>query len=370
MAQKTIIVIDRDSNESKEAVANDYELKALLDDYSIRFLKSVDTGTKIRGHESLVDGGTYTLGPPIQQQGGPYVPEEYKQIAAFAKEEMENRTKHKPMSEASVPFAETILKGYGYNVAVAPVIKECGSENDPPSFSWKIVDKNSKEWNKFEHAGTPGAKDWIEENFMRDDKAFGLKVVTGAPLPKVKANRRSALGKGDLAIGDPFSMKYGEEYLYANGLIELKTDLYPLKSGQNLLQLLSLSLVSSFKTGVALLATNCNEKWEIYHFSDGRTVQRQIYAYGRKAWEDFMELIKSPEARIFETALDTISEDKDDEQNLDNFDFGGQHRKKFKALQDEAMLERLADHLGDIYGERPVVPSWARAESRVPDYYV
>ena len=40
-----------------------------------------------------------------------------------------------------------------------------------------------------------------------------------------------------------------------------------------------------------------------------------------------------------------------------------------KATHDEAVLKRIADHLGDIYGERPIVPFWARAESRVPDYY-
>ena len=143
------------------------------------------------------------------------VPEEYKQLAAFAKEEMDNRTKHKPMSEASVPFAEEILKGYGFTVAVAPLITECGSGADPPPYSWKIVDGKSKEWKKYEHAGTPGARDWVRDNLLGDDRTFGLKVVTSSMLPKIKANRRSASGKGDLAIGDPISMNYGEEYLFA-----------------------------------------------------------------------------------------------------------------------------------------------------------
>ena len=73
MVSKTIIVINTDSNESSEAVANDHEFKALLDDYSVRFLKTVDTGTRIRGYESLVDGGKYTLGPQQQQQSGKWI---------------------------------------------------------------------------------------------------------------------------------------------------------------------------------------------------------------------------------------------------------------------------------------------------------
>jgi hypothetical protein len=320
------------------------------------------------GDRITAEGAPYVFKPLQQQQQVDTVPEEYKQLAAFAKEEMDNRTKHKPMSEASVPFAEEILKGYGFTVAVDPFITECGSGADPPPYSWKNVDGKSKEWKKGEHAGTPGARDWVRDNLLGDDTTFSLKVVTGSMLPKVKANRRSASGKGDLAIGDPLSMNYGEEYLFANGLVELKTDEFPLKTGQSLLQLLALSMISRFKTGVALLATDCHTKWETFHFSNGRTVQRRIYQHGRKAWEDFMELLKSPGTRVFKIKTDLI--DEEDEQNLDGFNFGDRESKKMKAMQDEALLERMADHLGHVYGERPVVPLWARAESRVPDYYV
>lgn len=272
------------------------------------------------------------------------------------------------MSEASVEFANEILKGYGFTVVVAPFITEHGLGADPPPYSWKILDEKSEVWKKGENAGTPGARDWVREHLLGDDQKLGLKVVTGSMLPKVKANRRSASGKGDLAIGCPRSMAHGEEFLFVNGLVELKTDESPLKTGQNLLQLLALSMISRFQTGVALLATDCRTKWETFHFSNCSTVERRIYEHGRKAWEDFIELIKSSEKRVYEVKLDTI--DEDDEQNLDGFKFGDQERKKMKATQDEALLERMADHLGDIYGERPDVPFWARAESRVLDYYV
>ena len=302
------------------------------------------------------------------QQQVAAVPEEYKQLAAFAKEELDNRTKHKPMSEASMTFAEAILDGFGFRYSVDPIVKEPGSTADPPAYSWKVVDKDAVVWKKGEHSGTAGARDWAHTHLLGGDETFGLKVVSGALLPMVKANRRSASGKGDMAIGNAEDMKLGEEYLFANGLIELKTDEYPLKTGQNLLELLALSKISRFGTGVALLATDCNTKWETFHFSGSRAIRRKIYKHGRKAWEDFMHLLKSPENRLFaeKTALEAFDED---DQNLDGFDLNNHDKKKFKAAEDHAVLERLADRLSDIYGERPIIPLWAHAEARVPNYY-
>ena len=69
MAPKRVTIIDADGIESNESVANDSEFKSLVDDYSIRYLVTDDSEkTRIRGFESLEDGGTYTRGPPIQQQ--------------------------------------------------------------------------------------------------------------------------------------------------------------------------------------------------------------------------------------------------------------------------------------------------------------
>jgi hypothetical protein len=62
-----------------------------------------------------------------------------------------------------------------------------------------------------------------------------------------------------------------------------------------------------------------------------------------------------------------MDEEGDDEQNLVGFDDGD---GKTKALENHAMLNALANQLADIYGERPVIPEWARAENNCPDYYV
>ena len=75
-----------------------------------------------------------------------------------------------------------------------------------------------------------------------------------------------------------------------------------------------------------------------------------------------------PFVRLFaeKTALEAFDED---DQNLDGFDLNNHDKKKFKAAEDHAVLERLADRLSDIYGERPIIPLWAHAEARVPNYY-
>jgi hypothetical protein len=162
-------------------------------------------------------------------------------------------------------------------------------------------------------------------------------------------------------------MEYGDVFVFVNGLIELKMDQCPLKTGQNLLELLALSLTSSFRTGVALLATDCNEKWEVFHYSDARTIKHRVYEHGRKAWEDFMQLIKSQSDRAgFGERLGAITESE--EQNVDGCDCTENEQKRMKATADEAMLQRMAQHLGEVYREDVTVSAWARAEARVPDY--
>ena len=128
-------------------------------------------------------------------------------------------------------------------------------------------------------------------------------------------------------------------------------------------------MASSLKKGVALLATDCNTQWETFHFSDASKIKRNVYTHGRKAWEDFMLLIKSAEDRQCTVKLQLAT--LDEEQDLKGWedDLSDRDQKKMKAVEDQAMLERMADHLGDVYGERPTIPWWARAEARVPDYY-
>ena len=41
----------------------------------------------------------------------------------------------------------------------------------------------------------------------------------------------------------------------------------------------------------------------------------------------------------------------------------------FKAVERHAALKNLANQLAKVYGERPVIPEWARAEITCPGYY-
>ena len=49
-----------------------------------------------------------------------------------------------------------------------------------------------------------------------------------------------------------------------------------------------------------------------------------------------------------------------DDQNLEGFEFGDDKDSKNKAVEHQAMLENLANQLAAVYGERPIVPCWAR----------
>lgn len=362
----------------------DLEL-ASREDYE-EFLKSegvkcvLRNGTRVgydvlvRDFETRKQGGTYTLGPPIQQQNSGAlahipVPEEYKKLAAFVDDLMKNKTVNKPMSEASATFAASILAAYRVSYdRDKTVIDDPGSKEDPPTYSWTVLTDSGDEWKKGEHRGTPGARNWLNQHFLDSNGRYGLKNITGASLPKVKGNRKSATGKGDLAIGVATDIAYGDTFHFVRGLVELKTNEYPLKTGQSLLQLLSLSVTSSFKKAVALLATDCNHKWTVFYFADANTIRHQIYRHGRKAWEDFFDMIDSADERDFPDKL-WLSTTPEDEQDLYGFEESDRDKEKAKAMQDEAVLERVADYLGGIYGERPIVPSWARAKARIPDYY-
>ena len=298
--------------------------------------------------------------------------ERIAKLADFAQSEMDNRTENKPMSEASIEWAESILASYRVQHKTSTTVNtDAGSSDDPPRYEWTIQTNSGEVWSKSEHRGTPGALEWLKEHFLDTNGAYELKVVTGASLPKVKGNRKSATGKADIAIGTKSDINYGDTYTFVRGLIELKTDKSPLKTGQNLLELLALSTASSFERAVVLLATNCNDNWEVYHFASGTEVRRQIYKYGRKAWEDFIRLVDSVGDRNYPDQFwgAIIIPSSISDQDLEGFPETDRDRKKAKAEEEEAMLERFADQLENIYGERPVVPSWARAHQRIPDYY-
>jgi len=323
---------------------------------------------------SLACDGRYTLGPPKRASSALdwISAERFEKIAAFVEAEMDDRTKNKPMPAASADWAESILAAYGIkHDRLNKVEAGVGSLEDPPPYQWTIQTNEGETWNKNENGGTQGALEWLKEKFMVSQSPYDLKVVTGTTLPKVKGNRKSATGKTDIIVGDANDIHKGSVFDFAMGLVELKTNKYPLKVGQNLLELLALSIASTFKKAVVLLATDCVTKWEVFFFSDTGTIESKVYVHGRKAWDDFLLLLNSVSDRDFvdKNSLWISSLPQVTEQDLTGFDMSDRDKKKAKAEEDEAMLEHFADRMAGFYGERPNIPWWARANARVPDYY-
>lgn len=316
----------------------------------------------------------------ITEEGAPYVfvqqkkliPEGMSEVLEYVKSEMDDKTKNKEMSKASEDWALCILAAYRVkHFRVSTIEKAVGTHKDPTPYEWTVQSTAGETWNKSKHGGTAGALQWLSKNFLPSDSLYELKVVTGTSLPKVSGNRKSATGKSDILIGAKEDIHGGSTFDFAMGVIELKTDKYGLKLGQNLLQLLALSLTSSFQKSVALLATDCGEKWQVFHFSDANTITSKVYRHGSKACDDFLSLLQSADARKFVTSKGWYpSLPATNEQDLGGFDVSEREAKKSKAEEDEATLQHFADRMGDMYGERPALPWWSRASARVPDYYV
>ena len=71
------------------------------------------------------------------------------------------------------------------------------------------------------------------------------------------------------------------------------------------------------------------------------------------------------------SSMTSCSEDEDIHSFTDSMQLVAfENDKKQEAVDNEAMLHRLANHLGGLYGERPVVPDWARAATTCPSYYM
>jgi hypothetical protein len=295
-----------------------------------------------------------------------------EELLEFVRNAKDDRTKNKKMSEASMDWAESILAAYHVkHDRMKEVVDGLGPFKDPQPYKWTVQTTEGETWNMGEHGGTPGALLWLKENFLSSSSAYDLKVVTGAELPKLHGNHKSATGKSDILIGLAKDIHSGSTFDFAMGLVELKSDKYPLKLGQNLLELLSLSTASTFKKAVVLLATDCNTKWEVFHFSSANTIKSKVYRFGSKAWDDFMRLLNSVSEREYvgPSSLWISSLPQVADQDLAGFDMSERDKKKAKAEEDEIVLQQFADQLGDIYGERPSVPWWAHANSRIPDYY-
>jgi len=309
------------------------------------------------------------------------MPNDFAEVVEFARSSMNDTTVDKQMSKASYEFARSLLEGRGLQVKINEVVDQAGTEDEPNPYSWTVQTSDGENINKGEHRGTPGAQTWFEQNYITEKCAYQLLNITGSSLPSIKGNRKRATGKCDLCIGNVAHMNLvADAYEHARGVIELKTDKSMLKRGQHVLELASLSIISRFGKGVVLLGTDCNKQWELCYFSDSKTICRTNYKYGRKCWDDFMALLDTAEKRgeqppptsRLKAGLDGVEEEDDDadEQDTTGFPLSTEDANKLNAIGREQMLNLLADDLATIYGERLVIPEWAKARSNCPNYYM
>jgi hypothetical protein len=286
------------------------------------------------------------------------------------------------MSKADYTFARQLLKGMSIRVRIDSVNFEKGSSENPIPYDWTVETKHNQTVRPGEHCKTPGAMKWFVESFLANDKVLGLKVVTGHPLPVLEGNEKKSGGKGDLVIGKKLELlATNDPYDFAFGLIELKQDNQQIEKSQNVLELASVCTISRVGQNCALLSTDCGSKWELYWFEDTKTIVRRVYKHGRKCWEDFKALLDDAEIKIleppskippvlpnYEDASDNEEAQDLDEQNMDGFEVVVD--TKLAAVDRHAQLNELANWLGDVYGERPVIPKWAMAERNCPNYYL
>ena len=314
-----------------------------------------------------------------QQQQQSAIPLAYQPVVDFAKQQMDKHTEGRAFSKAGYTWARLLLNERGIQVRTNEINLEDGQGSEPERFQWTVETKDNEVLRPGEHYKTKGAKDWFLQNFLLSDDIFGLKIVTGSALPELRGHTKKANGKSDLVIGKKAELQIAADpYDFAFGLIELEHDVYDINKGQNVLELASLATISRVGKNCSLLATDCNTKWEIYWFEDERTIVRGVYRSGRKCFEDFRKLLMEAESRVLRPpskqsrlVLSNFEEhdegdNPEDEQNLDGF---GADDPKIKALERQGQLNALADYLGDLYGVRPNVPSWAMAEDTCPDYY-
>lgn len=284
-------------------------------------------------------------------------------------------TENVPMSEVTSKFAKPLLDYMNVKLTNL-MVNVVGHESGPmKKYKWQ---KNESEIH-----GQEGCKQILQEEIQPlyvDDDEYGLFDVRGRLL-WLRAGKRHSDGFSDLALGPKVSMQYAETTAkdlmlpYAAALIELKTAKAELKPGQLVLQLLSFSKFSNLGQGVVVLGTDCVDKWRLLHFADYNHIAVQPYKCGKKCLADFKMLVekgqKRKESHIPPPRLANIYEGdvEEDEQDFRLDDFGMEESDRDKAISREAMLQKLASVLGDMYGETLEVPSWALASESCSSYY-
>ena len=329
---------------------------------------------------------------PLPLQQDPSAQKEKKSAASLwsvvkeaVKEAFEDeKTETAIMSKAKQDFTDNLLTELGYAISMKPR-SEKGT-----------VQQHEFHWEPSEEERTPAAGERLTALMKPQDMKKPLEIVpvTGFKLREVKKGKRKAIGETDLRLAvqgwtPPTSNVFSE----ARGLVELKVETNPFSESQLHLELVSVSMMSVYGEGVALLATDCLLRWGIWSFESKHSIRGVWYRDSTEALKDFKEMMETVEERRDLLQLPTIKEgggagggsgsDKPNdgkpsgpkpkqggspneavavryEQDLTGFEeeIGTSELEAFKR---EQFLTAFATALRHEIGEECSVPAWARA---------
>jgi hypothetical protein len=193
-------------------------------------------------------------------------------------------------SSAKTVFVNDLLSDLGYKISLKPEISGPIQEHE---FDWKPSEEKR----------TRAAGERLASLMSCASMTVPLEFVPvlGCKLRDVHKGKQRACGQTDLRVArrgwtPPTDNVFSE----ARGLVELKVGTDKFTEAQLHLELVSVSLASLFKQGVALLATDCLTRWGVWSFDRNNNISGVWYLDSRAAIEDFKKKM--------ETALATPSD--------------------------------------------------------------
>eukprot|EP00657_Telonema_sp_P-1_P009805 TRINITY_DN404_c0_g1_i11.p1 TRINITY_DN404_c0_g1~~TRINITY_DN404_c0_g1_i11.p1 ORF type:complete len:317 (-),score=37.75 TRINITY_DN404_c0_g1_i11:288-1238(-) len=274
-----------------------------------------------------------------------------------------SNSEQRSMSKAPRSFTHDMLRGYGVDFG------ETANREQPDGESFTF------NWAKGEETETPAAIKQIKKHLK-----LGMKNVELINARKRELNLHVPGKKSAGHLDGLFTLTQSATFFgLAIGGLELKTN----KADWNILQMyletLSLSLVSSFRQGVAVLGTDLNKRWVTLHFDRANHILVTSYACGHTALLAFKELLKDYEARYaaFEEERERVrlqlleqipehstlppqgSSSGSSDQDLSGTEISPAEAENLEQFQ---RLQAYAAHLSSLHGCDLHAPSWGLYE--------
>jgi hypothetical protein len=217
----------------------------------------------------------------------------------------EQKTESASMSKAKTEFTNNLLGAMDYTISMKPE-------------RFGTVQEHEFSWEPSEEARTPAAGERLATLMNSESMSVPLEFVpvTGFRLRAVQNGKRKATGKADLRVAKRgWKPPTDNAFSQATGLVELKVETNVFSEAQLHLELVSVSMASVFKQGVALLATDCLKRWGVWSFESKNVISGVWYLDSREAIADFKKKMETVQQRCDALQLPTIAEHDDNTDN-------------------------------------------------------